>query len=95
MIVDRVRREGQPALRDYAVQFDGLSADAPLVLGRAELDEALASIDAEDRALLERTGLEAAALDEVEAEVCARLAELAEAPPRRGYFTRTFCEQAR
>lgn len=54
-IVEDVRTGGEPALRTYAERFDGLDPGAPLVLGPSLLDEALASLAADERALLERT----------------------------------------
>ncbi|MEM8712413.1 MAG: histidinol dehydrogenase [Planctomycetota bacterium] len=53
-IVSRVRTEGEPAVRDLAVQLDGLEADAALVLGPDELAAAAAALEPETLALLER-----------------------------------------
>ncbi len=54
-IFDQVRTEGQPALRRLASNLDALPSDAPLVLDRPALDAALATINPDTRALLERT----------------------------------------
>jgi histidinol dehydrogenase len=54
-IFDQVRTEGQPALRRLASNLDALPSDAPLVLDRPVLDAALATINPDTRALLERT----------------------------------------
>lgn len=54
-IVDRVRREGDPALRSFAMTLDGLMPASELVLRRPALEEALASLDPAERELLERT----------------------------------------
>ncbi|MEQ8768672.1 MAG: histidinol dehydrogenase [Planctomycetota bacterium] len=53
-IVTRVR-DDEEAVLEYAEQLDGLTREEPLLLGRRELAAALAEIDREDRALLERT----------------------------------------
>ena len=55
-IVDRVRHGGLTAVRAYAERFDGRAASEPIVLGRVEMDAALASIDGGTRELLNRTG---------------------------------------
>lgn len=54
-IFEDIRTQGQPALRRLASRFDALPDDAPLVLDRPALDAALATINPETRALLERT----------------------------------------
>ena len=54
-LVDAVRDGGEPALRAAAERFGDLPPGAPLVLPRAALDAALASLPAADHALLERT----------------------------------------
>jgi histidinol dehydrogenase/phosphoribosyl-ATP pyrophosphohydrolase len=54
-IVAEVRAGGDAALRRHAERFGELAAGAPLVLGRDALAEALADLDAADRALFERT----------------------------------------
>lgn len=54
-IVEDVRTGGEHALRTYAERYDGLASGAPLVLGPPLLDEALASLAPDERALLERT----------------------------------------
>lgn len=54
-IVDRVRREGEPALRDSGERFGDLEPGAALVVPKAQMDEALAAQPAEVRGLLERT----------------------------------------
>ncbi len=53
-IVDDVARGGEPSLRDHARRLDGLGVAAPLVIGRADLHAALASISHQKRDLLER-----------------------------------------
>ncbi len=54
-IVDDVRREGSSGLRRHAERLGDVTPGAPLKLGRAQLEEALASLPATDRAVLERT----------------------------------------
>jgi len=54
-IVDDVRRRGSHAVREYAERFGERSPDAPLVLGRDAMREALETIDTGQRAVLERT----------------------------------------
>ncbi|GAB4383143.1 MAG: histidinol dehydrogenase [Phycisphaerales bacterium] len=54
-IVRRVEREGAAAVRMFAEQFGERRADEPLVLGRASMESALARLDVEDRACLQRT----------------------------------------
>lgn len=54
-LVEEVRRGGEAALRRLAVEHDGLDECAPLVLGRASLEAALAGLPGEQHALLERT----------------------------------------
>lgn len=53
-IVERVRRDGEPALRQYMERFDGRDAGAPLVLPREEIEGALEEIDGATRACLAR-----------------------------------------
>jgi histidinol dehydrogenase len=53
-IVERVRTEGEAGVRVYAERFDERGASEALVIGRAEMDAALASINDETRGLLER-----------------------------------------
>ncbi len=53
-IVERVRREGENAVRAYAERFGERAAGDPLVLDRSDLSRALEAIDAPTRALLER-----------------------------------------
>jgi histidinol dehydrogenase len=55
VIVERVRREGAAALREYATRLDGLPGDAPLRIERPELDRAVEALDVSQRELLERT----------------------------------------
>lgn len=55
-IVDDVRARGERALREHAERLGDLEAGGPLVVERADLDRALASLDDPTRALLERTG---------------------------------------
>jgi phosphoribosyl-ATP pyrophosphohydrolase/phosphoribosyl-AMP cyclohydrolase/histidinol dehydrogenase len=54
-IIEAVRAGGEAALRRYGERFDGLASGGALVLERADLARALESMDAPDRALLERT----------------------------------------
>jgi phosphoribosyl-ATP pyrophosphohydrolase/phosphoribosyl-AMP cyclohydrolase/histidinol dehydrogenase len=53
-IVNDVRDGGSAAVRQYAVKFDGLNADEPLLLDRSQLQAAAERLDADDLALLER-----------------------------------------
>jgi phosphoribosyl-ATP pyrophosphohydrolase/phosphoribosyl-AMP cyclohydrolase/histidinol dehydrogenase len=54
-IVEDVRARGVDALREHAERLGDLPAGAPLVIDRASLRASLASLPAEQRALLERT----------------------------------------
>lgn len=54
-IVDSVRAGGEPALRRWAAELDGLGEDDPLVLGRDRLAEAWRGLDTATRDLLTRT----------------------------------------
>lgn len=54
-IVDSVRADGEPALRRWAAELDGLREDDPLVLGRDRLAEAWRGLDTATRDLLTRT----------------------------------------
>ncbi|MGH9381249.1 MAG: histidinol dehydrogenase [Thermoanaerobaculia bacterium] len=54
-IVDSVRAGGEPALRRWAAELDGLAPDAPLVLARDLLEEAWCELDTTTRDLLTRT----------------------------------------
>lgn len=54
-IVDDVRARGEAALREHAERFGDIPQGGALVRTRKELDAALDSIPAGDRALLERT----------------------------------------
>lgn len=54
-IVAAVRARGEPALRSYAARFNELSDGEALLLGPDDLARALHTLDAEVRALLERT----------------------------------------
>lgn len=53
-IVDSVRAGGGRALRRWATELDGLTADDPLVLGRDRLEAAWRGLDAATRDLLTR-----------------------------------------
>ena len=53
-IIATVRTGGDPALRSLAARLDGLPDDAPLVLDRAGLAQALDAIPPDTRALLRR-----------------------------------------
>ncbi|GAC1657845.1 MAG: histidinol dehydrogenase [Candidatus Dormibacteraceae bacterium] len=53
-IVDRVRREGDVALREYMARFDGWhSGPEPLAVGREEMEAALRRLPGRDRDALE------------------------------------------
>jgi phosphoribosyl-ATP pyrophosphohydrolase/phosphoribosyl-AMP cyclohydrolase/histidinol dehydrogenase len=54
-LVERVRVGGEPALRQLAQQFDGLAVDAPLTIGREQLDGIRAALPVATVVLLERT----------------------------------------
>jgi phosphoribosyl-ATP pyrophosphohydrolase/phosphoribosyl-AMP cyclohydrolase/histidinol dehydrogenase len=54
-IVRDVRRHGESAVRQYAQQYDGLPANAPLVATRAELDAAVHKLPDDAREVLQRT----------------------------------------
>jgi len=54
-IVADVRERGEAALREHAERLGDIEPGAPLVVTRGELEGALADLDGEDRALLERT----------------------------------------
>lgn len=55
-IVERVWREGEPAIRAYAEQFGERTPDQPLVLGPDEMRVAFESLDKADRDALVRSG---------------------------------------
>ena len=54
-IVEKVRREGESALRRLGEEFDGLAPDAPMRIERGGLEAAFAGLDAPTRALLTRS----------------------------------------
>lgn len=54
-IVEDVRARGEVALREHAERLGDLEPGAPMVVERPALDEALARLGEEQRALLERT----------------------------------------
>ena len=54
-IVDTVRTGGESALREYALRFDGIEGHEPWMFDQAALRRAVASLDRDVRALLERT----------------------------------------
>lgn len=54
-IVNRVRDGGESAVREYAARFDDRGPTEPLLITREALDSALESINAADRAVLERS----------------------------------------
>lgn len=54
-IIDRVRAGGDEALREYAEKFKERAPGQPLAVGRDEMNGALERINADDRAVLERT----------------------------------------
>jgi len=54
-IVEDVRLRGEAALREHAERLGDVAPGAPLVVGPDGLAAALASLDASDRAVLERT----------------------------------------
>ena len=53
-IVEAVRARGEAAVREYAERFGDVAAGEPLFLERAVLQQALASLSADERARLER-----------------------------------------
>merc|ERR1719310_804368 len=55
-IVAAVLAEGEVAVRRYAEQFKEIEPGAKIVMGKEELRAAFDSLDAETRAMLERTG---------------------------------------
>jgi phosphoribosyl-ATP pyrophosphohydrolase/phosphoribosyl-AMP cyclohydrolase/histidinol dehydrogenase len=54
-IVERVRTEGEAALREFAGRFDDLPANRPVRIERPELEGAFDALLAADRELLERS----------------------------------------
>ena len=54
-LVDAVRSGGETVLRRFAMRFDGLGAEAPLVLGPERMRAAYDSLPESERELLERT----------------------------------------
>lgn len=76
-IVQAVRNGGDEALRDFAIQYDGLAPDDPLLLERPALEAAHASLDGDDRAVLDATAgrirsfaeAQRACLDDLEVDV--------------------------
>lgn len=54
-IVDEVRSGGEDALRRFALRYDSLPADEPLLLRREDLEVAAASLSPCQRGVLERT----------------------------------------
>lgn len=56
VIVERVRDQGDEAVRAYAERFGERAPGEPLVLGRPDMNAALDALSPEDRAVLERTG---------------------------------------
>lgn len=54
-IVEAVASRGEAALVDYARRFDGLQAGEPILIERAELEQARDALGAAERGLLERT----------------------------------------
>ena len=65
-IVERVRAEGDAALRRYAEELDGLDPAAPLVAGRAELERACDAVGADVLGALERTAARVLAFAEAQ-----------------------------
>ncbi len=65
-IVDDVRARGEAALREHAERLGDVAPGAPLVLGRPALEAALAALDAEGRATLERTAARVRAFAEAQ-----------------------------
>jgi len=53
-IVEAVRAEGEPAVRRYGVRFGEISSHGALVIGRPELERALADLPPTERDLLKR-----------------------------------------
>lgn len=54
-IVNAVRNGGDEALRDFAIEFDGLEADAPLLLGPEALAAAFDALEGTSQAVLTDT----------------------------------------
>jgi len=71
-IVDEVRAGGEPALRACAERFGDLEPGRPMVIDRSELDDALRSLPAGQRSLLERTA------DRIRGFAAAQLASIRE-----------------
>ena len=53
-IVDDVRRRGEVAVREHAMRHDGVAADAPLTLGREDMDAELDALLPDERFRLTR-----------------------------------------
>lgn len=54
-IVDAIRKRGDEALREYGERFGDIDAGASLVIETQELEEALGTLDSDQRGVLERT----------------------------------------
>lgn len=54
-VIESVRERGENALRDYAAQWDGLPAHAPMFLDKTQLKKAFTSLPESERKLLTRT----------------------------------------
>lgn len=66
LIVADVRERGEVALRDHAERLGDVQPGGPLVYDRPALEAALASLDAESRAVLERTATRVRAFAEAQ-----------------------------
>jgi phosphoribosyl-ATP pyrophosphohydrolase/phosphoribosyl-AMP cyclohydrolase/histidinol dehydrogenase len=53
-IVDNVRENGEPAIREFAKQFNERTAEEPLLIDRATMDAAIDRIESSDVELLKR-----------------------------------------
>jgi len=67
-IVTKVRVGGETVLRRFAVQFDGLSEDAPLLHSKRELEAAFDGLDTESQETLRRTAARIAAFARTQRE---------------------------
>jgi phosphoribosyl-ATP pyrophosphohydrolase/phosphoribosyl-AMP cyclohydrolase/histidinol dehydrogenase len=66
VIVDDVRARGEVALREHAERLGDLAPGAPLFVPRERLEQALAALPADQRALLERTAARVRAFAEAQ-----------------------------
>jgi histidinol dehydrogenase len=73
VILERVRTEGETAVREYANRFDGRGPDEPLYIERGGLLEVLEALAPSERARLERIGERIRAFAEAQREALASL----------------------